>query len=103
MPPNIVARISHTHPLFKEDNATVYYDLEEATRGTQHAATLKPYQRAKNGRAASNALITQHAGKDKWEKELTTQDELVHTRKWSGTTSYTLEAFVGLAEKSTQS
>ena len=48
-----------------------------------HAAALKPHQRAKNGRAASNALITQHAGKDKWEKELTTQDELVHTRKWS--------------------
>ena len=49
----------------------INYDLEEATRGTQYAATLKPYQRAKNGRAASNALISQHAGKDKWEKELT--------------------------------
>eukprot|EP00957_Ditylum_brightwellii_P126496 9642105-Ditylum_brightwellii.AAC.1 len=30
----LVAQASHTHPLFSEDNAQVYYCLEEAVRGT---------------------------------------------------------------------
>ena len=49
---DLVARASHTHPLFRDDNSAVYYFLEEATRGTSYAASLKPYQRVKDGRAA---------------------------------------------------
>ena len=45
----LVAQVSHTHPLFCEDNAQVYYCLEEAVRGTQYASTLKSFQRMKNG------------------------------------------------------
>ena len=42
-------RASHADPLFREDNQKVYFLIEEATRGTQYAPTIKPYQRANNG------------------------------------------------------
>ena len=29
---------SHTHAMFRDDNAAVYYALEEATRSTSYAA-----------------------------------------------------------------
>ena len=41
---DLVARASHNHPLFREDNAEVYYLVEEATRGTSYSASIKPYQ-----------------------------------------------------------
>eukprot|EP00957_Ditylum_brightwellii_P049958 3786847-Ditylum_brightwellii.AAC.1 len=40
----LVAQASHTHPLYREDNAHVYYCLEEAVSGTQYASTLKSFQ-----------------------------------------------------------
>eukprot|EP00957_Ditylum_brightwellii_P099776 7600413-Ditylum_brightwellii.AAC.1 len=40
----LVAQASHTHTLYCEDNAAVYYCLEEAVRGTQYALYLKLYQ-----------------------------------------------------------
>jgi hypothetical protein len=48
----LIARASHAHPLFRDDNASVYYLLEEATRTTSYAASIKPFQRTKNSRAA---------------------------------------------------
>ena len=33
-----------THPLFRDDNAEVYYKIEEATQLTQYAASIKPFQ-----------------------------------------------------------
>jgi hypothetical protein len=48
----IIARASHGHPLLREDNLAVYYKLEEATRATSYAVSIKPFQRAKNGRDA---------------------------------------------------
>ena len=61
----MIARASHGHPLFREDNSSVYYKLEEATRATSYAALIKPYQRTKIGRDAWLALSNQYAGKDK--------------------------------------
>eukprot|EP00957_Ditylum_brightwellii_P163207 12427293-Ditylum_brightwellii.AAC.2 len=40
----LVAQASHTHPLYREDNASVYYCLEEAVLDTQYASSLKPFQ-----------------------------------------------------------
>ena len=45
----LVARAAHTHPLYRDDNSVVYYQLEEATRGTSYAASNKPFQRGKDG------------------------------------------------------
>lgn len=90
----LVARATHTHPLFKDDNAKVYYFIEEATRSTTYAASIKPYQRAKDGRGAWTAIKSQYAGQDKWEAEIKRQDELLHNREWKGQSNFTLEHFV---------
>jgi hypothetical protein len=75
----LIARASHGHPLFREDNLSVYYKLEEATRATSYAASIKPYQRTKNGRNAWLALSNQYAGKDKWEVGIKRHEQLMHT------------------------
>jgi len=71
--------VPHSHPLFKNDSASVYYYLEEATRSTQYASSIKPYQHNKNGRDAWLAIVRQYAGKDKWDKEIKLQDDFLHT------------------------
>ena len=90
----LVACASHNHPLFRDDNAQVYYLIEEATRSTAYAASIKPFQRRKDGRGSWNALIQQYAGDDKWRLELKRQDDLLHNRKWRGQNNYSLERFI---------
>jgi hypothetical protein len=90
----MIARASHTHPLFRDDNSRVYYLLEEATRGTTYAPSIKPFQRAKDGRGTWNSLITQYAGDNKWQSELTKQDELLHNRQWKGQSNFSLEKVI---------
>ena len=91
---DLVARASHAPALYRDDGAKVYHLLEEATRSTQYAASIKPYQRAKNGRGAWLAMIGQYAGKDKWEAEIKRQEQLMHTRVWKGQSNFSLEYFV---------
>ena len=90
----MIARASHTHPLFRDDNSAVYYLLEKATRGTSYAPTIKPYQRSKQGREAWRSLVNQYAGDDKWEAELKRQDDLLHNRVWKGQSNFSLEKFI---------
>ena len=59
----LIYRASQGRP--RDNNSTVYYKLEEATRATSYAASIKPYQRTKNGRDAWLAFSSQYAGKDK--------------------------------------
>ena len=40
----LIARASHTHALFQNDNSDLYFQLEEATRSTPYAASIKPFQ-----------------------------------------------------------
>jgi hypothetical protein len=92
----LIALAPHDHPLYRDDNEVLYFKLEEATRGTEYAASIRPYQRRKNGRDAFFAIISQFAGPDKWQAELTKQDNLLHERKWTGQSNFPLEKFVGL-------
>jgi hypothetical protein len=46
----LIARASHGHSLFREDNSAMYYKLEKATRATPYAASIKPFQKSKDGR-----------------------------------------------------
>ena len=90
----LVARASHTHALFHDDNATVYHHLEEATHSTFYAASIKPYQCAKNGRDAWFALVSQYAGIDKWEAKIKKPEQLLHTCVWKGQSNFSLESFI---------
>lgn len=91
---DLIARASHNHPLFREDNAEVYYKLEQATRTTSYAASIKPFQRAKNGRGAWFSIVGQYAGQDKWLAEIKRMDELLHNRVWKGQSNFSLEKFI---------
>ena len=57
-----VARASHTHVIYRDENTKVYYILEEATRTTSYSASTKPFQRRKDGRAAWMALKSKYVG-----------------------------------------
>jgi hypothetical protein len=60
--------------------------LEEAIRATSYAASIKPFQRTKNGREAWLALTNQYTGKDKWEAEI--------KRLWKGQSNFTMDRFI---------
>ena len=90
----LVARLTHTSPVFRDENSAVYHNLEVATCSTIYASTLKPYQRAKDGRGAYFALMNQHVGQAKWEKKLKAQDNFIKTRIWKGNSNFSLEKFI---------
>ena len=91
---DLINRASHNHPLYRDDNADVYFRLEEALRGTSFVASIKPFQRARNGRDAFFAVRNQYAGEDKWQAELKKQEDIVHSRIWKGQGQYTLDRYV---------
>ena len=91
----MVARLDHTDALFRSDNAAVFSLLEEASRGTVYAPTIKPYSRRKDGRAAWEAMVSSHAGKDKWEQLQKEKLSILMTTKWNGR-QYSLEKFTGI-------
>ena len=43
----VVGFISDTHWLFWNNSASIFYRLEEASRGSQHTSSIKPHQRIK--------------------------------------------------------
>ena len=59
----------HNHSLYSDDNKSLFGVLELALRGTTFEASLKPFRRTGNGRSAYEALISQHASKDKQRRE----------------------------------
>eukprot|EP00957_Ditylum_brightwellii_P032991 2501382-Ditylum_brightwellii.AAC.1 len=91
----LVTQASHTHSLYLEDNAAVYYCLEEAIWGTQYALSLKSYQQDKNGRGALVSITQQFAGTNKWQAELSMRDKCLHEKMWNGQMLYPLERFIG--------
>ena len=46
----LVARLPHIGPIYKNYNAAVYQKIEEAARGTSVESTIKPFSRRKDGR-----------------------------------------------------
>ena len=90
----LIARASHTHNKFRDDNAKLFSYLEIATRTTQYASSIRPFARTKNGRGAYLALIAQYAGKDKWQEELKKQEQFICNRYWKGNSNFSLESFI---------
>ena len=91
----LIARLTHADPLFKSDNASVYSMMEEATRGTVYASTVKPYSRKKDGRNAWKSMVSSHAGTDKWEQLQKDRSKFMMNTKWNGR-NYSLEKFTGI-------
>ena len=85
---------SHDHPNVRADNAEVWKLIEEATRGTSYAATIKPYQRGRDGRSAFLALVSQFAGLDEWLVEFKDGEAFLHNGKWKSNGTIPLEHHV---------
>ena len=90
----MIARLSHTHGLFRDDNASVFDDIEVATRGTKFAPTIAPFKRSRDCRGAFLALKKQHAGAAMWDKEVREWQDFLLNRKWTGGTNFTLDRFL---------
>ena len=80
----LIERIDHNDPLFKTDNWHVFSLLEEATRGSVYASTVKSFSNTKNGCDAWNAMISSHAGNDKWEQLQKDKMKFLMNTKWNG-------------------
>ena len=100
-------RLSHTHALFKVDNADVFDIIEQGVRGSDIAPTIAPFRKRRDGRGALNAIINQHAGVRVWDDMVkSAKDVMGGTRKWTGTTAFTIaqhcnvhrKAFIALGE-----
>ena len=83
-------RLSHADACYGNDNEFFYGYLEEATRGTIFAASIKSFERARNDRGAWMALNNQHAGESKWRAILKEAENYINGTKWDGITSVSL-------------
>jgi len=91
----LIKRLAHTHPLFKSDDAAVSSLLEEAARGTRFEATIKTFTKRKQGRNAYLAIVSSHAGVDKWETIQKDKLNWLMSSKWNGRQN-SLEIFTSL-------
>ena len=66
----MIERLSHTHPIFRDDNKSVYHDLEATACSIVYTDTLKLFQRANDVQSAHEDLSKQNAGGNTWEKEI---------------------------------
>ena len=81
----LIARASHDHVNFDEDNGLVFDALELATRGTKLSASIQPFRRKRNGRGAYTAILGHYLGEDKWVKEFKRSENIIHSSKWKST------------------
>ena len=90
----MIARVSHTHALYRLDNAKLFEMIEKATRGTKYAATIAPFKRAKDGRGAYMALRAQHAGSAHWDSTQKIDLDFIMGTKFTGGGQMTLEDYL---------
>ena len=90
---DMIDRASHTHVLYKTDNAQVYSLIEQAARNSSFLSTIKSFEKRKNGRGAWLALITAHVGDSKWEQILNDNSKWLINSRWNGK-KYALESFM---------
>ena len=86
----LINSASHAHPNYAIDSGDVYDLVEQAARNTQYMGSIQPFKRLRDGRAAYNAIVSQHAGKDKWESELKKAQSVMQSTKYKGSGNFTL-------------
>ena len=89
----MVARLSHTGPIYKHENTSVYMNIEKAERVTSVDSTVKALSRCKGGRGAFLALILNHVGDTKYRAILKKHMNLPHNIKYNGH-FYSLETYL---------
>lgn len=80
----LIERMPHTNAFYAADNKTLFQLIEEVTRNTSLTGTIEPFRKHFNGRGAVLAIVSQHAGQDKWQTCLEKAEDVMHNRKFSG-------------------
>ena len=62
--------------------------------GTSYFSAIIPFCRARNGKSAMDAVVSQFAGKAVWELRIKEAQYYLMNRKWTGTTKHTLKAHI---------
>ena len=94
MESELVKLLSWDHPLFKNDNNNVFDRMERALIGTPYASTIVRFCKARDGNKAMAAIVSQHAGKDVWEKRIKHSEEYMIQKTWTVQTRQTLVAHI---------
>ena len=89
----LIQRLPHTGPIYRDDNKTVYLLISRAVAGTSVESTIKSFSRQKDGRGAYLALAANHAGDTKYRGIVKSRMNLLQNIKWNGR-SYPLEQHV---------
>ena len=89
----LITRLPHSGPIFKDDNKTVFMLISKAVAGTSVESTIKSFSRQKDGRAAYLALVANHAGDGKYRAIVKARMNLLQNIKWNGR-SFPLEQHV---------
>ena len=92
----MIARLSHRHALYKSDNGQVFDVIEVALRGTSISPSIAQFRRSRDGRSAYLALISQHAGRDVWDKLQRDAEHKLQNVKWNGQTTITLQQHMSM-------
>jgi len=82
--------LTHDDPVFGDDNHKIFDMLHDSLQGTTYGATIIPHKRKKDGRAAWHALMTQHAGQDRWDAEVKRDTTFLTSHIWKGNGNITL-------------
>ena len=90
---DLINRLPHDGPTYKDDNKTVFMIISTAVAGTTVESTIKTYARTKNGRGAFLALIANHAGDIKYRAIVKAHMHLLQNIKWNGR-AYALETHI---------
>jgi hypothetical protein len=92
----MIARLLHSHALFKPDNSQVFDVIEAAIRGTAINPSIAQYCKTCDGCAAYMALKAQHAGHYVWDKLHREAEHKLQNQKWNGMTATTLSQHMGM-------
>ena len=80
----LIVHAPHSGVAYKEDNAKVFQILQDMVAGTSFESSIKSHQRARDGRAAYQALLKHNLGSSKWDKILEDAEAYVMKREWNG-------------------
>ena len=89
----LINSASHNHASFVVDNGEVFDLVEQAARNTQYMGSIQQLKRTRDGAGAYNAIVSQHAGKDKWEAELKRAQNIMQSTKYKGSGNFTLDRY----------
>ena len=83
----LIAHFPHEGPAYEAHNAQVFNLLAATLSGTSSMASIRRYQRARNGRQAYLDLVTHNLGLAKWEKTVKAAENVLSSRVWNGKNS----------------